>query len=62
MIPEHNHTFNFTPDRILDNPKSINIKAFCYDFEISWEHTLLKPHKVSLVEIKLVSIPNIKDE
>ena len=62
LIPERNNMSNINPDRIIDNPKSRNLKAFRNDFDIYWEHLLLKLHKVSLVGITRVSFYSVKDD
>ena len=60
LIPERNHTSTFSSDRILNNPKSRNLKTFCYAFELSWEIILFKLHKVSLVGRTWLSSSSVK--
>ena len=46
--------YSFTSDRMFNNPKSRNLKTFCYAFGISWGLLLFKHHKVSIVNAQQI--------
>ena len=61
LIPERNNAPTFTPDRILNNPKSINIKNFVNTLDIYWGCIIFKLHIFPLVGITLVHSSSVKD-
>ena len=62
LIPYHNNTPTLTPDRIFNNPESINIKEFSNTFDIYCIYLLFKPSTLYLVGITIVSLSIVKND